>query len=254
MGMFISRILRTLNSREGAPCNSMNISRLNAPKLNLLLCAALVLFCLPLNALGQNENSTLYGVLVDNSGSLRSQFDRVLELGNGVLAEALKHSPVSIFSFKEPSKKEQPLIVAHTIWNQDKTVLSNYLESLYIEPGQTNLMDAVDSMIKHINAKAESESKQGLRKVLVLITDGEDRKSKIKEKDLIAKLQQHQIRVYAIGLVLELDKEAGLMRPSAQRRSIKFLSNVTKETGGRALFPKSNSGDVQALLLELFAP
>nr|ART39451.1 J321 [uncultured bacterium] len=109
-------------------------------------------------------------------------------------------------------------------------------------------------MVNHLNAKAEQDKTPNVRKLIVLITDGEDRKSKIKEKELLAELQQHQIKVFAIGLVQELDNEAGLMRPSAKRRAVKFLSNITKETGGRALFPKSNSGAVDALLFELFAP
>ena len=107
-------------------------------------------------------------------------------------------------------------------------------------------------MVNHINAKAEQDKTPNVRKVLVLITDGEDRKSTIKEKELLAELQQHQIKVFAIGLVQKLDQDA-YMR-SARDKATKLLNKITKETGGRALFPKSHSDDVSALLLELFAP
>jgi len=216
----------------------------------------LVTLCVPLNTSSQTEQLAITAVLVDNSGSLRSQFDRVLELGNGVIERTHKQGPVSIFSFKSPGKPESspPLIVAHTIWNQDKTVLTQYLNHLTIEPGQTNLFDAIHSMVKHINTKADSEAKPDVRRILVLITDGEDRKSKIKEKELITELQQNRIRVYAVGLVQELENEPGFIRGNPKSKAIKFLSKIAKETGGRALFPKNNSAAAETLLLELFAP
>ncbi|MGI8919574.1 MAG: vWA domain-containing protein, partial [Pyrinomonadaceae bacterium] len=193
------------------------------------------------------------GILLDNSGSLRSQFDRALELGNEVVQDAHKRGPISIFSFKSTGnpKDAPPLMVTHTIWNQDPVVLSRYLDSLFIEGGQTNLLDAVHSMVDYINAKADQDKTPHARKVLVLITDGEDRKSKIKEKELLAELQQHQIKVFAIGLVEELDQDA-YMR-SARDKASKLLTKLAKETDGRALFPKTNNGDVGVLIRELFA-
>jgi Mg-chelatase subunit ChlD len=215
---------------------------------------ALLLHYLCGSAAAQSQEPALYGILVDNSGSLRSQFDRVIALGQGVVQDAHKQGAISIFSFKGTGnpKDAPPLLVAHTIWNQDAAVLSRYIDSLMIEGGQTNLLDAIHSMVNHLNAKAEQDKTPNVRKLIVLITDGEDRKSKIKEKELLAELQQHQIKVFAVGLVQELDQSA-FMR-SARDKATKFLNKITKETGGRALFPKSNSGAVDALLFELFAP
>ena len=222
-------------------------------KLAQVSLLVLLLLGLAGSAPAQTDQPTLYAILVDNSGSLRSQFNRVLALGNEVLQDAHKRGPISIFSFKGTGdpKDAPPLTVAHTIWNQDRVVLSRYLDSLFIEGGQTNLLDAVHSMVKHINTKAGQDNTPNARKVLVLITDGEDRKSKIKEKELLAELQQHQIKVFAIGLVGELDQQA-FMR-SARDKAIKLLNKITKETGGRALFPKANSGDAGTLVSELFA-
>lgn len=234
----------------------MAIFKRTLAKFIQLLLAALVVLCFPQDASSQTDQLTITGVLVDNSGSLRSQFDRVLELGNGVIEHAHKQGQISIFSFKSPGKPETapPLIVAHTIWNQDRTVLTQYLNHLTIEPGQTSLFDAIHSMVKHINAKADSEAKPDVRRILVLITDGEDRKSKIKEKELITELQQNRIRVYAVGLVQELENESGFIGGNSKSKAVKFLSKIAKETGGRALFPKNNSAAAGTLLLELFAP
>ena len=59
------------------------------------------------------------------------------------------------------------------------------------------------------------------RKVLVLITDGEDRLSRIKSKQLLAELKQANIQVYAVGLVA-LDKASWIHRkePTGSRSQI----------------------------------
>ena len=226
-----------------------------AGKFKHIVWASLLLLCLSIAAPAQSDQPALYGILLDNSGSLRSQFDRVLELGHQVVQNAHKQGPVSIFSFRGRGnpKDAPPLMVTHTIWNQDPVVLSRYLDSLFIEGGQTNLLDAIHSMVKHINAKAEQDKTPGARKVLVLITDGEDRKSKIEEKELLAELQQHQIKVFAIGLVRELDDEMKLVTGNKRSKAVKLLTKITKETGGRALFPKTNLGDASTLVTQLFA-
>ncbi len=179
----------------------------------------------------------------------------MLELGNEVVQDAHKRGPISIFSFKGTGnpKDAPPLTVTRTIWNQDPVVLTRYLDSLFIEGGQTNLLDAVHSMVNYINAKAEQDKTPHARKVLVLITDGEDRKSKIQEKELLAELQQHQIKVFAIGLVRELEDEMRLGRGNPRSKAVKLLTKIARETGGRALFPKTNNDDVGALIRELFA-
>jgi hypothetical protein len=222
-------------------------------KFKRIVCASLLILSLSIAAPAQNDQPVLFGILLDNSGSLRSQFDHVLELGHQVVQDAHKQGPVSIFSFRGRGnpKDAPPLMVTHTIWNQDPVVLSQYLDGLFIEGGQTNLLDAIHSMVKQINAKAEQDKTPHARKVLVLITDGEDRKSKIEEKELLAELQLHQVKVFAIGLVQELDQPV-FMR-NARDKAIKLLSKVTKETGGRALFPKTNSGDASSLVTQLFA-
>src|SRR5258708_9087829 len=83
-------------------------------------------------------------------------------------------------------------------------------------------------------------------KVIILITDGEERSSKINQKQLIQKLNEHKTSVFAIGLVQQLDK--------TRSKAVDLLKLITKETGGRVVFPKSDRQDLQALLAELAIP
>ena len=134
--------------------------------LSQLFCVTLLLLCFCSNTSAQSDQPALYGILLDNSGSLRSQFERVLALGNGVVQDVNKQGPISIFSFRGAGnpKDAPPLMVVHTVWNQDPVVLSRSLDSLFIEGGQTNLLDAIHSMVNHINAKAEQDKTPQVRK------------------------------------------------------------------------------------------
>ena len=220
----------------------------------LPLSSLLLLLCFCSLTLAQSQKKVLYCVLLDNSGSLRTQFDRVIALGSGVARQVHMDGPTSIFSFKGTGnpRNSPPLIVSHTEWSQDKNLLDSYVNSLAVEIGQTTLVDAIHSIAEQINAKANMEEGSYSRKVIVLITDGEDRKSRLKAKQLITELKEKDIEVYAIGLVQELEKEGGFIRKSSREEAVKFLNSVTKETGGRAIFPKSNKDDVNGLLRQLF--
>src|SRR4029453_6925445 len=100
------------------------------PMLTRLFSASVLVFSLSFIASAQSDQPAIHAILLDNSGSLRSQFSRVVTLGKAIIDDAHKQGPVSIFSFKGQGNPQDapPLIVAHTIWNQDQVVLSNYVD------------------------------------------------------------------------------------------------------------------------------
>jgi uncharacterized protein YciU (UPF0263 family) len=216
----------------------------------VLYSTVLLILVLSSATFAQTEKRIAYGVLIDNTGSLRSQFGYVVELGKGVVERIHERGPVSLFNFT--SVKNGPAVVtAGTEWSQNKAALDNYIDSLFVEPGQTTLFDAINSMAEKINIKVNLEKDVFSDKVIVLITDGEDRVSKIKEKQLIEKLKESGIKVYALGLVQELVSEGVFRGP--REKATDFLKKVAKETGGRAVFLESNKEDPNSVLNELFA-
>ena len=78
------------------------------------------------------------------------------------------------------------------------------LRTFYVEGGQSAVIDAL-----YIGASAFAEFKKtsrDRRKVIVIITDGEDRNSYYKQEALIKKLHQSEVQIFAIGLVTELHR------------------------------------------------
>ncbi|MBC8030961.1 MAG: VWA domain-containing protein [Pyrinomonadaceae bacterium] len=88
--------------------------------------------------------------------------------------------------------------------------------------GGTAIWDAIWATVDGIQAAA------GSRRVIVLLTDGEDTMSKLKQRDAIEQAATNDVAIFSIGIAD--DKYVGLNRGSLKR--------LSEETGGRAFFPK----------------
>jgi hypothetical protein len=116
-----------------------------------------------------------------------------------------------------------------------------------------NISRPVNSDIRHVKIHRVNLDKDIFGdKTIFLITDGEARESNITEKQLIKELKEMGIKVYAVGLVKELDKEGGIICKAPRKAAVGFLEKLTKETGGRAVFHKSKKTEVDKLSGELF--
>src|SRR4029079_16239087 len=83
----------------------------------------------------------------------------------------------------------------------DKQLLRDGLESLYVEQGQTAVIDAVYlSAEKLIAQKSDTLH----RRALIVITDGEDRNSFYKQEQLFTLLGKSDVQIYVVGLTEEL--------------------------------------------------
>lgn len=224
-------------------------------KRSFYILLALVVTLLSANsAIAQNEKKIAYGVLIDNTGSLRSQFSGLKMLGKGVVKRIHQDGAVSLFSFTRQGSKNNPMAAVKfgVEWSQDKNILNSYIDNLAVEAGQTTLIDAIYSIAENLNVKVNLHKDAYAGKVIILLTDGEDRKSKVKEKQLLQALKDTGIKVYAVALVQELDATGGFIRKNAKARAVDLLKKLTKETGGRVIFPKSGA-DIGSLVRELLA-
>jgi hypothetical protein len=202
------------------------------------------LLLLSLSALGsaQEKKKIAYGILLDDTGSMRSQFATVLEIGKGVVHQVHDHGPVSLFDFASEGPGARRAIPTPRIEaTQDEQLLNRTMNNLYVQGGQTTLLDAIEFIANSLDQESPDANK-----VIILITDGEERSSKINQKQLIQKLKEHKTSVFAIGLVQQLDRN--------RSKAVDLLKLITKETGGRAVFPKSDRPNLQTLLAELAIP
>lgn len=91
------------------------------------------------------------------------------------------------------------------------------------------MRDAIRLSIDHLREKAKRD-----KKVVLVVTDGNDNASTLSLDALVRLAQQNDVAVYAIGLLAEEEKrEAG--------KAKRALGGLVENTGGRVFYPKDVS-------------
>ncbi|HEY6187555.1 MAG TPA: VWA domain-containing protein [Pyrinomonadaceae bacterium] len=191
----------------------------------------------PIQFFSTEEVPISYGLAVDNSGSMRSQIDKVIEAGKILINTNKPGDETFLVRFIDSEKIE-----TMQDFTADKERLFDGLDSMYIEGGQTAIVDAVYLAAERVaNYKKGNDLNDRRRRALVVVTDGEDRSSYYRLDQLFAKLREEDVQIFVIGFVNELDREGGIIRKSPKDKAVDLINRLAKETGGRAFFPTSLS-------------
>ena len=200
----------------------------------------------PIEFFTKSEVPTNYSLVIDNSGSLRPQLEKVIEAGKILINSNLPDDETSIIRFVSSEKIE---ILQD--FSNNKSDLNETLDNLYSEGGNTAIIDAVYLAAEKVNEYEKSiDPNDRKRRALILITDGEDRDSFYKEKQLFDLLKEIDVQIYAIGFVGDLDKEGGFITKSPQGKAKGFLERLTTETGGKVYFP-NNVGELNGIAADI---
>ncbi len=185
----------------------------------------------------KSEVPTNYSLVIDNSGSLRQQIDEVIEASKILVAANKPEDETSIIRFVSSEKIE--ILQGFT---SNKTDLNDALDNLYIEGGQTAIVDAVylaaDKVTDHEKSLNKVDRK---RRALILISDGEDVSSYYSQQQLFDLLRETDVQIYVVGFVKDLSTDKGFITKSKQGKAKTFLERLASETGGRAYFPNAVS-------------
>ncbi len=190
----------------------------------------------PIESFTREEVPISYGLAVDTSGSLRSQLQAVIDAGKSIINSNKPGDETVLVRFISSDKIE-------TIqdFTPSKDLLMDGMDSLYVEGGQTAVIDAVYLTAEHVAEYKKGNDSDRRRRALIVITDGEDRNSFYKEPQLFQRLREEDVQIYVIGFINELDKEGGLIRKSPRDKAVNLINRLATETGGRAFFPQSLS-------------
>lgn len=207
-----------------------------------VLIAIVFLFCFPSLRVAQQDRKLEYAILVDSTGSMRSQFATVGKLAKAITHQVHDHGPISIYSFDSEGlgRGSRAVPASRVDREQDEELLDQTIDQIYVQGGQTTLLDAIKFMADRMNRAPLAD-----KKIIVVITDGEDRVSEISRAELIKQLVANKTQVYAIGLTKELSS-------GKRSKATDLLKSLAKETTGRAVFPKSV--DAESILTELGIP
>jgi Ca-activated chloride channel family protein len=206
------------------------------------------------------EEVVLNCTVLDNKGELvndltRSDF-KVFEDKTLQTVISLQHqdTPVSIglvvdnsgsMSSKRAAVASATLDLVKASNPQDETFVINFSDQAYLDQDFTSDLDKLQNGLSHLSLSggtalydtvvtaADKMERSALRprKVLIVITDGDDNASKLTLENAIHRVQDTQGPIiYSIGLMF------GGGEPRHARHDLKLLSS---ETGGIAFFPGS---------------
>ncbi|HXY16218.1 MAG TPA: VWA domain-containing protein [Terriglobales bacterium] len=157
------------------------------------------------------------GIIIDNSGSMREKRDKVNKAAINLVRSSNPQDQVFVVNFNDEYYLDQP-------FTNNINLLREALEKVEARGG-TALYDAIVASSDYMMKNARLQ-----KKVLFVVTDGEDNASRETLEEAVRRLQQENgPGVYAIGLLGE----------ERARRARRALETIAQRTGGIAFLPKT---------------
>jgi Ca-activated chloride channel family protein len=190
----------------------------------------------PITSVSKTEVPIFNALVIDNSRSLRAQLQKVIEAGKIIVGANKPQDESAVVRFVSANKIE---VVQE--FTPNKTMIDNALDNLFVEGGQTAIIDAVYRTAEMVQKYQNSQKKEDVKlRALILVTDGDDRASLYDERLLFELLRNSYVQIFAIGFTGDLsdapDPETGISRRAKAKA---FLTRLAQETGGKVYFPDS---------------
>ena len=168
------------------------------------------------------------GIVIDDSGSMKEKRESVNASAVTFVKTSNPSDQVFVVNFNDVYYLDTPGDFASNI--EDLKSALDKIDSR----GGTALYDAVYASIDHLKLGNRD------KKVLLVITDGEDNASRYTFDELMARAQKSNAVVYTIGL-LGSEEPGGLFKihGGEAHRAAKVLEKIADATGGVPYFPKS---------------
>jgi hypothetical protein len=199
---------------------------------------------------GQSKFDSVTGILIDNTGSMRTQLFWEQSLAKTVVGRIKKESAISLFGFATDSAQPyQRASWAKMIQcSPDRDAVVSHVAKVTTAAGQTKLYDAIRFSAESLRKSPGCENSEA---TLILISDGEDRASEIRQDELFKLLTETKVKVLVIGLIDELLDEPGFTARSPAKKSKDFLKKLTSLTGGKVVFATKKM-TAEEVVTELF--
>ena len=170
------------------------------------------------------------GIIVDNSGSMREKRQKVEIASVDLVKASNPHDEVFIVNFND----EAYLDVEFT---NDVKKMEEGIARIDSRGG-TAMREAISMSIDYLKEKGKNH-----KKVLLVVTDGNDNASTIGLERLIDRARQSEVLIFAIGLLDEEERHEA-------KAAMRALNALARESGGLAFYPKG-VGETDAIALQV---
>jgi Ca-activated chloride channel family protein len=172
----------------------------------------------PIKVFKREDVPVSMGLVIDNSGSMRSKRAGVEAAALALVKDSNPQDETFVVNFNDEAYRDVD-------FTSDIGQLQKGLERIDSKGG-TAMRDAIRLSIDYLHDKAKHD-----KKVIIVITDGNDNASMVTLDSLKKLAQQDGTLIYAIGLLGEEDKNEA----ARAKRDLKALVDAT---GGQVFYPK----------------
>ncbi|OLE85243.1 MAG: hypothetical protein AUG07_04975 [Acidobacteria bacterium 13_1_20CM_2_60_10] len=167
------------------------------------------------------------GLVIDNSGSMRDKRPRVNEAAITLVEASNPQDEAFVVNFNDDFYLDLDKDFTSSV-----PELKEALERIDSR-GSTALYDAIIGSLDHLKKGRKD------KKVLLVVTDGEDNASRNSLEKTVREIQKTDVVIYTIGLLGQENKRSAKVARKA-------LKNIAEASGGLAFFPE-NVEDVHAI-------
>jgi len=183
----------------------------------------------PIKAFLREDVPVSLGLIVDNSGSMRDRRAKVEAAAIAMVKASNPKDQVFIVNFNDQAFEDVPFTSDVKKMEEGLT----RIDSL----GGTAFYDAIDLSLDNV-AKGKQD-----KRVLMLITDGNDNASSTTLEKLLAKTGRANVVIHIIGLL-------STEEPREAKKAQRSLKSIAESTGGLCFFPKELE-EVEKLALQV---
>lgn len=172
----------------------------------------------PLKIFRREDVPVSMGIIIDNSGSMRDKRAKVAAASMDLVKASNPQDEVFIVNFNDDAYLDQP-------FTSDTKKLEDALEKIDSKGG-TAMRDAISMSIDYLKDNGKKD-----KKVLLVVTDGNDNTSNETLEQLVRKARQSEVLIYCIGLLNEEE-------PREARKAKRALKDLADASGGLDYYPK----------------
>lgn len=165
----------------------------------------------------QEDVPVSLGLIIDNSGSMGDKRDRVNSAALALVKASNPQDEVFLIHFDTAA-------FLTTDFTSNIRQLEKGLQGSDAK-GETAMRDALLLAIEHLKHSGKKD-----KKVLLVVTDGEDNSSVETLQHLVQAAHRSDVIIYGVGLL-------AAEKPESSARAKREVTELTLSTGGRAWFP-----------------
>ncbi len=156
------------------------------------------------------------GLIIDDSGSMINKRRRVAAAALSLIKASHPDDEVFVIHFNEKAYLD-------TDFTHDHAQLESALNR-FDSRGTTAMREAIRLGMSHLERKASED-----KKVLIVVTDGEDNTSNVSKDYIVKTAQQTGVLIYTVGILNEVSD-------AETQRARRELDALTTATGGQSFY------------------